>query len=95
MSPEDRLAAFLGEQPAAPSAVFVAEVIQGVARRELIARLVIGAAFALAGGVALWACAPVLDLAVRTLAPSLAPAAGLLCLVAASVWLGHQALAQE
>jgi len=95
MSPEDRLAAFLGEQPRKPDPVFAAEVLQGVARRELAERLVIGAAFALAGVVALWACAPALNLAVAALAPSLAPAAGLLSLVLASVWLGHQVLARR
>jgi hypothetical protein len=95
MSPEDRLAAFLGEQPVKTDSLFAAEVMQGVARRELIERLVIGAVFALAGMVALWACAPALNLAVSALAPSLGPAAGLLSLVLASVWVGHQVLARK
>ena len=95
MSPEDRLAAFLGESPALPDPLFAVAVMQRVARRELFERLVIGAAFALAGVVALWACAPALDVAVAALAPSLAPAAGLVSLVLASVWLGHQMLVRE
>ncbi|MGR4866470.1 hypothetical protein [Caulobacter sp. LARHSG274] len=99
MSPEDRLAAFLSEDavPVRPSvdAVFVAEVMQRVARRELYAKLMSGAVTAAAAGVVLWACAPVLNLAVQTLAPALAPAAGILCLAAAATLLSGQMLVRR
>jgi len=99
MSPEDRLTAFLSEEavPARPAvdAVFVAEVMQRVARRELKVKLVSGAVTAMAAGVVLWACAPVLNLAVQTLAPTPAPAAGILCLAAAASLLGGQMLTRR
>lgn len=94
MTPEDRLAAFLsadaGPVRTTVDAVFVAEVMQGVARRELRLKLASAAVTAVAAGAVLWACAPVLDLAVRMLAPVLAPAAGILTLVAAVGLLGGQ-----
>jgi predicted nucleic acid-binding protein len=96
MTPEDRLAAFLSADAASErptvDAVFVAEVMQGVARRELQWKLASAAVTALAAGAVLWACAPVLDLAVRTLAPALLPAAGMLSLAAAVSLLGGQVL---
>ena len=104
MSPEDRLAAFLSRDdapvrrgPASMSvdAVFVAEVMQRVARRELNVKLVSAAVTALAAGAVLWACSPVLDLAVRTLAPVLTPIAGILTLVAAASLFGGQILARR
>ena len=99
MTSEDRLAAFLGEDlaPSRPAVdqMFVAEVMQQVARRELGVRLASGAATALAAGAVLWACSPVLDLAVRTLAPALSPTAGILTLVAAASVLGGQMLARR
>jgi hypothetical protein len=104
MSPEDRLAAFLSQDDAPPSrtatpaavdAVFVAEVMQQVARRELTIALASAAVTALAAGAVLWACAPVLDLAVRNLAPALTPTAAILTLVAAASLLGGQMLARR
>jgi hypothetical protein len=102
MSPEERLAAFLSEDntPApraavAADTVFVAEVMQRVARRELAVTLISTATTALAAGAVLWVCAPVLDLAVRTLAPALTPTAGILTLVAAASVLGGRMLARR
>jgi hypothetical protein len=104
MSPEDRLAAFLSQDDvptrhapasAAVDAVFIAEVMQRVARRELSVKLVSAAVTALAAGAVLWACSPVLDLAVRTLAPALTPTAGILTLVAAASLLGGQLLSRR
>ena len=99
MTSEDRLAAFLGEDiaPSRPAVdqVFVAEVMQQVARRELGVKLASAAATALAAGAVLWACSPVLDLAVRTLAPILTPIAGILTLVAAASLFGGQILARR
>jgi hypothetical protein len=99
MSPEDRLAAFLSEEPMparpAADALFVAEVMQQVARRELGVKLATGATTALAAGAVLWACSPVLNLAVGVLAPALAQTAGILVLVATVSLLGGQMLARR
>jgi len=89
MSPEDRLAAFLSEDAGPPrptvDAIFVAEVMQGVARRELRIRLASAAVTAVAAGAVLWACAPVLDLVVQVVVPVLLPVGGILTLAAAAV----------
>jgi hypothetical protein len=104
MSPEDRLVAFLSDDDAPASrrsaaskrdTAFVAEVMQKVARRELTVRIATAGVTALAAGAVLWACAPVLNLAVATLAPALAPTAGMLALVAAVALLGGQMLARR
>lgn len=96
MSPEDRLALFLGETPAPQaSGVFVAEVMEAVERRILLDRLALGGSAALAASVVLWACAPILNLAVDTLAPSLAPAAGMLLLALAALVVGDRLLASR
>jgi hypothetical protein len=104
MSPEDRLAAFLSQDDApvprasptmAVDAVFVAEVMQQVARRELSVKLISAAVTALAAGAVLWACSPVLNLAVQALAPVATPIAGMLTLVAAASLLGGQMLARR
>ncbi len=99
MSPDDRLAAFLSEdavsaRPAVDS-IFVAEVMQAVARRELGLKLASAAVTALAAGMVLWGCAPVLNLAVQTLAPVLLPAAGMLTLAATVGVLGVQVLTRR
>ena len=99
MTPEDRLAAFLSENdaPRRPTVdtLFVAGGMQRVARRELIVRVASSAATALAAGAVLWACAPVLDLAVQGLAPALASTAGLLAFVLAATLLGGQILVRR
>jgi hypothetical protein len=99
MTSEDRLAAFLGGDvaPSRPvvDQVFVAEVMQRVARRELGVKLASAAATALAAGAVLWACAPVLNLAVANLAPALVPVGGILALVAAASLMGGQILARR
>lgn len=99
MTPEDRLAAFLGEDVApsrAPRAsgatdqVFVAGVMHRVARRELGLKLASTAVTAVTAGAVLWACAPVLNLAVQNLAPALVPAGGILVLAAIASLMGDQ-----
>lgn len=81
MTPDDRLAAFLGEVPAtSASDLFVAEVMQAVERRAFLDRLLAGGAAALAISAVLWACSPILNLAVDALAPALSPVAGVLAL---------------
>jgi len=96
MTPDDRLAAFLGEplEPR-PSDVFVAEVMEAVERRMFFDRLITGGAAALAGSAVLWACSPVLNLAVEVLAPTLVPVAGMLALAAAATVLGGRLLHQK
>ena len=96
MTPDDRLAAFLGEAPAPrASDVFVTEVMEAVERRAFLDRLLVGGAAALAGGVVLWACSPVLNLAVETLAPTLFPVAGMLVLAIGAALLGDRLLPQK
>jgi hypothetical protein len=89
MTPDQRLAAFLSEDagPERPvvDAMFVAEVMQAVGRRELRGRLASAAATAVAAGAVLWTCAPVLNLAVQNLAPAMLPAAGILTLAAVAI----------
>ncbi len=100
MTPDERLAAFLSDDavPARPAidAMFVAEVMQAVGRRELRIKLASAAVTAVAAGAVLWACAPVLDLAVQSLAPVLLPVAGILTVAAAVVvTLGGPGLARR
>jgi hypothetical protein len=79
MTPEDRLSAFL-KADASPvrDVVFETQVMRRVAGRELATTLMTAAVMALAGGVVLWACAPMLSAVVEPLARMLAPvAAGL------------------
>jgi len=96
MSPDDRLMAFLGEAPARhDSDLFVAEVMEAVERRAFLDRLAMGASAALAASVVLWACSPVLNLAVDALAPVLFPVAGMLVLATAAAVLGDRLLTQK
>jgi hypothetical protein len=89
MSLDDQLSAFLGETPRQSRAdLFTAEVMKRVERQAFLDRLkqvfVAGGAIALA----LWACAPALETAVSTIAPSLAPAAAILAFASAVVMAG-------
>lgn len=89
MTLDDQLAAFLGETPRQSRAdLFSAEVMKEIERRVFVDRLWAAAAGAVAIGMVLWACAPVLDLAVSRLAPSLAPVAALLTFVGAAMIAG-------
>ena len=93
MSLDDQLAAFLGETPKQSRAeLFTAEVMKRVERQVFLDRL---RAVIVGGGVialVLWACAPVLNLAVSALAPSLAPVAAILAFAAAVVAAGGPAV---
>ena len=99
MTPDDRLAAFLSEDAGPPrasvDAVFVAEVMHGVVRRELNVGLATAGVTALSAAAVLWACAPVLNLAIHALAPTLAPVAGVVAFVLAGTLLGGQMLARR
>jgi hypothetical protein len=89
MNLDDQLCAFLGETPRQSRAdIFTAEVMKRVEAQAFLERLkgiVLGAG---AIALALWACAPALNAAVSTIAPSLAPTASVLALVAAVVIAG-------
>ena len=96
MTPDDRLVAFLGEAPAPrASDMFGAEVMEAVERRVFLDRLLVGGAAALATTAVLWACAPVLDLTIGVLAPTLAPVTGMLALALAAVVLGGRLVGQK
>jgi len=89
MSLDDQLSAFLGEAPKQSRAdVFTAEVMKRVERQVFVDRLTTGAAGAIVIGLVLWACSPVLNLAVATIAPGLAPVAALGAFVAAVLMVG-------
>jgi hypothetical protein len=89
MSLDDQLSAFLGETPKQSRAdIFTAEVMKRVEEQAFLDRL---KALIVGGGVialVLWACAPALDVAVSTIAPTLAPTAALLAFVGAVVVTG-------
>lgn len=96
MTPDDRLSAFLGEIPAPSTTdVFVAEVMEAVERRAFIDRLLAGAGAALVLSMVLWACSPVLNLAVDTLAPTLLPVTGMLVVILALAVMGGRLLPQN
>ena len=96
MTPDDRLSGFLGETPPpATTDVFVAEVMEAVERRAFLDRLLAAAAAALVLSVVLWACSPVLNLAVDTLAPTLLPAVGMLVVILALAVMGGRLLPQD
>jgi len=89
MSPDDQLAAFLGEEPRESRAdVFAAEVMRRIERQVFLDQLTTAAASAVVVGLVLWACSPVLNLAVKTVAPGLAPVAAVGAFVAAILVAG-------
>ncbi|HJV40450.1 hypothetical protein [Caulobacter sp.] len=93
MTPDDQLSAFLGETPKQSRAdVFTLEVMKRVERQAFVERLAVAAGGAAVLGLVLWACAPVLNLAVTQIAPSLLPIATLLSFVAAILALGGPAV---
>ena len=89
MNLDDQLAAFLGETPSQSRAdVFTAEVMKRAERQAFLDRLTTVAAGAVVLGLVLWACSPVLNLAVSTVAPSLAPIAAILAFAGAVLVAG-------
>lgn len=93
MNLDDQLAAFLGETPKQSRAdLFTAEVIQRIERQVFFDRLTTAAAGAVVIGLVMWACSPVLNLAVRTIPPLLAPVAALAAFVAAVLMVGGPAV---
>jgi hypothetical protein len=89
MNPDDQLAAFLGEAPRQSRAdVFTAEVMKRIERQVFLDRLTTAAIGAMVSGLVLWACSPVLNLAVSTIAPSLAPIAAVFAFAGAMLMAG-------
>ncbi|MET3665680.1 hypothetical protein [Caulobacter sp. 1776] len=89
MNLDDQLSAFLGETPKQSRAdIFTAEVMQRIERRAFLDRLTATAAGAVVVALVLWACAPVLNLAVSTIAPGLAPIAAVFAVIGAVVAAG-------
>jgi hypothetical protein len=60
MTPDDKIAAFLGSARPASEPSFNAAVMKAIARRELERSLLVAALGAVVGGLVLWAVAPVL-----------------------------------
>jgi len=93
MTPDDQLSAFLGETPRQSRAdVFTLEVMKRIERQAFLERVAVGAGGAAVLALVLWACAPVLNLAVTMIAPSLAPTAAILSFVAAILVAGGPAV---
>jgi hypothetical protein len=89
MNLDDQLSAFLGETPKQSRAdVFTAEVMKRVERQVFLDRLTTTAAGAVVIALVLWACAPVLNLAVVMIAPALAPIAAVFAFAGAVVVTG-------
>ena len=96
MTPDDQLAAFLGEVPQRSRAdLFTAEVIKRIERQVLFDRLTTAAAGALVFALVLWACAPLLNQAVAVIAPGLAPVAAILAFTAAVALVGGSSAFQR
>lgn len=89
MNLDDQLSAFLGETPKQSRAdLFTAEVMKRVERQVFLDQLKTAAVGAVAIGLVLWACAPALNAAVASIAPTLAPTAAMLALAGAVVVAG-------
>lgn len=89
MNLDDQLSAFLGETPKQSRAdIFTAEVMKRVEQQAFLDQLKTAAVGAGAIALVLWACAPALNLAVSTIAPTLAPTAALLAFAGAVVLAG-------
>jgi hypothetical protein len=89
MSPDDQLSAFLGETPKQSRADLVTlEVMQCVERQAFLQRLVVAAGGSAVLALILWACAPVLNHAIASIAPSLAPISAVLVLAGAVILAG-------
>jgi hypothetical protein len=84
MTPDDQLSAFLGETPRRSRAdLFTIEVMKRVERQAFLQRLVVAAGGSAVLALVLWACAPMLNHAVASIAPSLAPIAAVLVVAGA------------
>lgn len=93
MNLDDQLSAFLGETPKQSRADLIAlEVMQRAERRAFLERLALSAAGAVVLALVLWACAPALDVAVATIAPSLVSIASVLTIAAAVLLIGAPSL---
>lgn len=90
MTAEDRLSAFLSEgQGPARDLAFEVEVMKRVAGRELLRAVGVSGLFAGAGGIVLWALAPMLTPVIEPAAAFAAPAAAILAATAGLVLFGQ------
>ena len=92
MTPDDKIAAFLGAARPAADPSFNAGVMKAVARRELERSLLVAALGAVVGGVVLWATAPILASVLEPAAQSLATGAGVLVVTLSLLGLGQLAV---
>lgn len=90
MTAEDRLSAFLNEgRGPARDLAFEVEVMQRVAGREFLRTVGVAGLFAMAGGVVLWAVAPLLVPVIEPAAALAAPAAAILTVTAGVLVFGQ------
>lgn len=92
MSPDDKIAAFLGAARPAADPGIDAEVMARVARREFARAVGLSAVAAAAGGVALWAAGPVLAEAFEPAVQNLTAGVGVLVAAFGVLALGEWAL---
>lgn len=92
MTSDDKIAAFLGAARPAPAPAFNAAVMKAVARREMERSLALAAMAAIAGGVVLWALAPLLASVLEPAAQSMATGVAVLVATLSLVGMGQMVL---
>lgn len=92
MTPDDKIAAFLGRARPAAEPAFNAGVMRAIARRELEQSLLMAALAAVVGGLVLWAVAPILAGILEPAAQSLATGAAVLVVTLSLLGLGQMAV---
>lgn len=92
MTPDDKIAAFLGAARPAAEPAFNAAVMKAIARRELERSLLMAGLAATVGGLVLWAVAPILAGVLEPAAQSLATGAGVLIVTLSLLGLGQMAV---
>ena len=89
MTPDDKIAAFLGSARPLPGPSFNAGVMRAIARRELEQSLLLAAMAALVGGLVLWAVAPMLASVLEPVAQSMAAGVAVLVVTLSLLGLGQ------
>ena len=89
MSPDEKIAAFLGSARPTSAPSFNASVMKAIARRDLEQSLLVAALGAIVGGLVLWAVAPVLAPVLEPAAQSLATGVAVLIATLSLVGMGQ------
>ncbi len=92
MTPDDKIAAFLGAARPSAEPAFNASVMKAIARRELEQSLLLAAMAAVVGGLVLWAMAPVLASVLEPAAQSMSTGVAVLIATLSLVGMGQLAM---